>query len=108
MARKFKELREKMSPESRARADKIAARLREEMPLYELREARRLTQEQMAEALGISQGNISRMERRTDLYLSTLRKFVEALGGELEIRARFPDGDVTIGRFGALENGATA
>jgi transcriptional regulator with XRE-family HTH domain len=69
------------------------------MPLQELRRARQLTQEQLAEALGMDQGNISKLERRTDMYVSTLRKFVEALGGQLEVVARFPEGSIRISQF---------
>ncbi|MGH7461283.1 MAG: XRE family transcriptional regulator [Longimicrobiales bacterium] len=93
------ELEARMSPERRARVRARADKLIEEMPLHELRRARELTQQQLAEALGMEQGNISKLERRTDMYVSTLRSFVEALGGSLEIIARFPDGEVRIGHF---------
>jgi len=96
MARKFEELRAKMSPERRARNE---ARVREELrklPLYQLRNAREMTQARLAEVLEMDQGNISKLEKRTDMYLSTLRSYVEAMGGELEIRAVFPDGEVKI------------
>jgi predicted XRE-type DNA-binding protein len=96
MARNFDELRAKMSPESQAR---VAARVKEElakMPLHQLRNARQLTQTRLAELLEMDQGNISKLEQRTDMYLSTLRSYVEAVGGVLEIRAVFPDGDVKI------------
>jgi DNA-binding XRE family transcriptional regulator len=96
MARKFEELRAKMSPERRARN---AVRAREElrnMPLHQLRNAREMTQTRLAEVLEMDQGNISKLEKRTDMYLSTLRSYVEAMGGALEIRAVFPDGVVKI------------
>jgi len=96
MARKFEELRAKMSPERRAWN---AARAKEELaklPLYQLRNARQMTQTRLAEVLEMDQGNISKLEKRTDMYLSTLRSYVEAMGGSLEIRAVFPDGDVKI------------
>jgi DNA-binding XRE family transcriptional regulator len=96
MARKFKELEERMSPESRAR---VAARVKEElakMPLYQLRNAREMTQTRLAEILNVDQGSISKLEKRTDMYLSTLRSYVEAMGGTLEVRAVFPDGAVKI------------
>ena len=64
--------------------------------LGELRRARRLTQETLAETLGMSQSEVSKVERRTDLYVSTLRRYVEAMGGELQIVARFPNGEVEI------------
>ena len=62
------------------------------MALDELREARALTQEQLAETLGVRQATVSKMERRTDMYLSSLRKIIEAMGGELEIQAVFRAG----------------
>lgn len=58
--------------------------------------ARQMTQTRLAELLEMDQGNISKLEQRTDMYLSTLRSYVEAMGGALEIRAVFPDGDVKI------------
>ncbi len=96
MARNFRELEAKMSPERRAR---VAARVKAElalMPLRQIRNAREMTQTRLAELLEMDQGNISKLEQRTDMYLSTLRSYVEAMGGSLEIRAVFPDGDVKI------------
>lgn len=69
------------------------------MPLAELREARRLTQEELAGLLGNRQAAVSKVERRADMYVSTLRRYIEALGGELEIVARFPEGEVRITQF---------
>lgn len=99
MARKFEELRSRMTSEQRERSREKAKRLRAEMPLAELREARRLTQETLAGMLGNRQAAVSKIERRADMYVSTLRRYVEALGGELEIIARFPEGDVRINQF---------
>jgi transcriptional regulator with XRE-family HTH domain len=99
MAKSFKTLREKMSPESRERARVKAEKLIEEMPLNELRTARKLTQEKLAENLHVKQAAVSKLERRTDMYVSTLREFINAMGGELEITARFPDGSVRINQF---------
>ncbi len=99
MARNFKELEARMTPERRAR---IKARVDEairEMPLDELREALNLTQESLAEALHVKQPFVSKVERRTDMYISTLRKIIEAMGGELEIRAILPNGVVRINQF---------
>jgi DNA-binding XRE family transcriptional regulator len=104
MARKFSELEAKMSPESRAWVTKRAKEMIREMPLEELRAARDLTQEQLAKLLHKDQSAISKLERRTDMYLSTLAGFIKAMGGRLEIRASFPDtGDVVITGFGDLE-----
>ncbi len=61
------------------------------MKLGELRKARRLSQAQIAASLGLSQGDVSKLERRAELYVSTLRRFIEAAGGELEIIAKFPN-----------------
>jgi transcriptional regulator with XRE-family HTH domain len=71
-----------------ARADRLIA---EEMTLRDLRKARDLTQVRMAELLGVGQENISRLEGRADMLLSTLRSYVQALGGTLDLVARFPD-----------------
>jgi DNA-binding XRE family transcriptional regulator len=99
MAPNFKELRAKMSPESRAKSEAMAREMLASMPLDELRAARHLTQEHLAALLGIKQASISKMERRTDMYIGTLSKFIEAMGGTLEIRACFPDGSVRIDQF---------
>ena len=69
------------------------------MPLSELRAARNLTQEHLAELLHVKQASISKMERRTDMYIGTLSKFIQAMGGEMEIRAVFPAGAVRITQF---------
>lgn len=97
--RSFDELRARMAPDARARADAKTREMLASMPLDELRTARELTQENLAEALGMTQAAVSKMERRTDMYISTLAKFIEAMGGKLEIRASFPDGDVRITQF---------
>jgi DNA-binding Xre family transcriptional regulator len=102
MAKNFRELQAKMSPERRARSEAKAKRMIEEMALDELRVARELTQEQLARALKIKQAAVSKMERRTDMYLSTLQGVIRAMGGELEIRAIFPDSTVRINQFQEL------
>ncbi len=102
MARNFKELQAKMPPASRAR---VAARIKQmeaEMPLEELRAAREMTQQQLAKSLRVDQSAISKLERRTDMYVSTLQRFVQAMGGQLEIRAVFPEGAVRISQFAEL------
>lgn len=99
MARNFKELEARMSPERRERVQAKVEEMIREMPLDELREALNLTQESLAEALHVRQPFISKVERRTDMYISTLRKIIEAMGGQLEIRAILPDGDVRITQF---------
>ena len=86
------EMMAELPPERRRRIEKRAAELiAEEMTLCELRKALQLTQASVARELGISQDAISRLERRSDLLLSTLRRTVEAMGGNLTLIARFPD-----------------
>ncbi len=82
----------KLSPAQRKKVEARAAQLiAEEMTLRELRHARKLTQVRIAKTLGITQDSVSRLEKRTDLLLSTLRKTVEAMGGSLSLVAEFPD-----------------
>jgi transcriptional regulator len=107
MAKNFTTLREKMSAKSRARSHALAVKYRAEMPLDELREAREMTQVHLARILKVNQAAVSKMERRTDMYVSTLQDFVKAMGGELKITAKFPDGVVDIIQFGAVKK-ATA
>jgi transcriptional regulator with XRE-family HTH domain len=102
MAKNMKGLQAKMSPASRARSEANAERLIQEMALDELRAARALTQEHLSTILGVKQSAISKLERRADMYVSTRRHFIEAMGGQLEIRAVFPDGDVRIPPFQTL------
>lgn len=108
MAKKFSVLRDQMSPERRARAAARTAELLREIPLHELRQARQPSQEKLAITLDTSQSSISKLERREDVYVSTLRRYVEALGGELVLIARFPEGDVRINQFSAIGDSAHA
>lgn len=102
MAKKFRDLTAGMSRERLERIEKRVQETLAEMPLHELRAARQLTQETLAETLHMSQANVSKVERRTDMYISTLRKYVEAMGGRLEITAHFDDGSVRIRQFADL------
>jgi DNA-binding transcriptional regulator YiaG len=105
-ARNFRELEARMSPKSRAR---VAARVKatlDNMALDELRMARKLTQENLADVLQVNQAAVSKLERRTDMYISTLARFVKAMGGQLEIRAIFPDGAIRITQFADTEKPA--
>ena len=95
----FSELRAKMSPEARARAEQKALALGREMDLAELRRALRLSQEELAQTLQVGQAAVAKIEKRADMYVSTLRRFVEAMGGELQIVARFRDHEVQIRTF---------
>ncbi|MFQ5777783.1 MAG: XRE family transcriptional regulator [Terriglobia bacterium] len=104
MAKNFKVLQEKMSPEARARSKAKADEMVKGMALDELRAARDLTQEHLARILRVNQPAISKLERRTDMYVSTLQHMVKAMGGDLEIRAVFPEGSVRISQFGKLRS----
>lgn len=106
MARKFEELRGKMSAASRARSEAKTRRMIDEMALDELRAARQLTQEHLASLLNVNQSAISKLERRADMYVSTLGDFIRAMGGELEIRAVFPEGAVRLAHLGEKADAA--
>lgn len=108
MAKKFGTIYNRMPPDSRARVEARVDEALAEMPLHELREARQLTQQQLAKELKSGQAAVSKLERRADTYVSTLRRFVEAMGGELEIVARFPDGDVRIQNFSSEASACAA
>ena len=85
-------IRKELTPARRKKIEGRAAELiAEEMSLRDLRQALKLTQERLAEALGIGQDGVSRLEKRSDLLISTLRGYVEAMGGSLSIVAEFPD-----------------
>ena len=109
----MKSLEQKIKELSPARRKKVinrAAQLRaEEMSLRELRRAHKLTQERIAETLGIGQDQVSRLEQRSDLLLSTLRSYVEAMGGRLTLVAEFPDRKpVAISGIAAIDNEAVS
>lgn len=105
MARKWREIRKQRSPEREARIQERIAResARINCTLAQLRTARKYTQTQLAEVLDVPQNAVSKVEHRTDVYLSTLRSYIEAMGGRLEIRAVFPDGEIVITQFQELE-----
>ena len=96
MVTKFSELKSKMSAKQRAEIKAGKEKLLAEIPLEQLRSARNLTQTNLAHVLGVNQSAISKIEKRTDMYLSTLRSYVEAMGGSLEIQAVFPEGAVRV------------
>ena len=99
MTTKSKGRKGSISPQDRIQSQPKTSELTKEMALDELRLARELTQQRLAEALQIRQSAISKLERRTDMYLSTLSKMIQAMGGKLEIRAVFPEGEVRIRHF---------
>ncbi len=102
MAKNFNTLKEKLSPEAQKLVEAKTQAMLAEMPLNELRQARGLSQKMMAEVLHIQQPAVAKIEKRTDMYLSTLRSHIKAMGGELDIVARFPDGVVKISNFSEL------
>ncbi|HEY7905755.1 MAG TPA: XRE family transcriptional regulator [Wenzhouxiangella sp.] len=108
MAKPFKKLRDNMPLEARKTASNKAQQMMQDMLLAELRQARKLSQEQIAGSLHVKQASVSKLERRTDMYISTLRNFIKAMGGELEITAKFPDGIVRIQQFEDLDESSKA
>jgi len=96
---KWKDVEHKASPERLAEA---RLELAEALTLAELRHAREMTQVQLANSLGATQPAVSRIEHQTDVYVSTIRSYIQALGGELEISARFGGTVVTINGFESL------
>ena len=102
---KFAKLPPERQKRIKARAKEILA---EEMSLQTLRKARQMTQENLAKQLSIKQENVSRIEKRTDLLLSTLTKYVEGMGGRLRLVAEFPDSPpITLTGLQDLDDGIT-
>jgi len=102
----FNSLRAKMSPAAQERSRRLAANYRSGMALDELRLAREMTQVHLAKILRVNQAAVSKLERRADMYVSTLQDFVKALGGELTITAKFPEGTVEITQFEDVKKAA--
>lgn len=100
--KKFSTLRDKMPPESQRRARAKTAKLMHEMALAELRTALDLTQEDVARQLGKGQDAVSKVERRADMYISTLRNYITAVGGSLEIIANIGGERVFINQFSLI------
>jgi hypothetical protein len=97
MPRNVDDIIEKLPPAQRKRVEDRAAQLiAEEMTLRQLRRARKLTQQKIAKSLHIGQEGVSKLEKRSDLLISTLRSYVEAMGGNLSLVAEFPDRDPVI------------
>jgi len=102
--RLIRDERSKLTAEQRAQIDAQALEDVARMKLPALRKARQLTQATMADILGMAQGDVSKLERRTDSYIGTLRRYIEAAGGHLRILAEFPDSDpIEIEGFGDIE-----
>lgn len=96
MAKKFSDLRAQMPESSQARAAARADAFIIEMQLRELRKTRQVTQVELARTLNIEQGSVSKIESRDDMYVSTLREYIKALGGELKLVASFPDVEIQV------------
>jgi len=99
MTHNFKELRDKMSPERQVRIEEQAREMMVEMLLAEIRKESGLTQVDLAEALGIKQPSLSKLESQDDMQISTLRRIIKALGGELELVAKMPRGTIRLRQF---------
>ena len=99
MANKYKKLRDRLSPEQLSQAEVQAKEMMAEMLLADIRKSAGLTQEELAAALGIAQPSLSKLENQDDMQISTLRHLIQALGGELEIIAHLPKGDVRMLQF---------
>ncbi len=99
MAKSFKGLKDKMSPERREDVDNRAQTILIGMALQELRKTRNLTQQELAALLNVNQAALSKMESQSDIRVSTLRKLLSAMGGSMKIVAEFPEGEVVINQF---------
>jgi len=108
MTKKWTDIRRKHTPEVEERIRAKVKAKAQGMTLHQLREARELTQVNLAQVLKINQGAVSTMEKRTDMYVSTLRNFIKAMGGELKITAEFPEGSIQIEQFEQVAETVTA
>ena len=100
MTTPYHKLRNKMPAAAQAKAKTKAEELIQEIEaLKELRKVRQFSQVRLAEELHTTQANVSKIEKRADIYISTLRNYIEGMGGTLEIYARFPEGTVKIDQF---------
>lgn len=99
MAKKYQELREKMPAEDRAESKALAQDMLRDMLLSDIRKAAGMTQIELAEALGIQQSAVSKLEKQGNMQIGTLRRIIETYGGELEVIAHLPQGDVKLSQF---------
>ncbi len=102
--RPFTELTKNFTAGRRARTAAKVRTLKTKMALAELRQARERSQKELARALKVGQPAVAKLEKRADMYVSNLRRYIAALGGSLEITARFPEGAVNITNFSDLED----
>ncbi len=103
MSKPFNNLIKEMPVERQERIKQKAKILKNQMALSELRRALQLTQGQLAEKMSMNQAAVSKFEHQSDLYISTLRKILTAMGAELKIVAQFPDADVVINQFSDVQ-----
>lgn len=99
MANKFESLTEKMDTKRIERAKAKAKDIMAEMLLAEIRKEVGLTQEDLAKTIGIKQASLSKLESQEDMQISTLQRLIKALGGQLELIAHMPGGDIKISQF---------
>ena len=100
MVKPFEEIvKRSVSKAAQARAAKLTQKYLDEMLLSELRTASGKTQKEVAKMIGIKQPSLSKLEKQADMQLSTLRRIVKVLGGELEVVAKFPNGRIKLGQF---------
>jgi len=104
MSKPFKKLIDRMPIERRKKIKQKSKMLKSQMALAELRKALELTQGELAESMSMNQAAVSKFEHQSDLYISTLRKILSAMGAELKIVAQFPDADVVINQFADLQD----
>jgi DNA-binding XRE family transcriptional regulator len=102
VANKWRDLYDKIPADRRARIEEQVGRDLVDMRLAEVRRAQELTQQELAEKLNVNQAWVSKLEHQADMYVSTLRSYINAMGGELEIVARFSDGTVRLTNFDQL------
>lgn len=95
----WSELVKTLTPAQRRDIEEMKKQMIAAMPLHQLRQARALTQKELAETMRVNQPAVSKLEKRTDAYISSLRSYIEAVGGKLKIVAEFPDGEVAITNF---------
>ena len=99
MAHKFDKLKSEMKPENLAKAKAKSQEMLAEMLLAEIRKETGFTQENLAKAIGIKQPTLSKLESQEDMQISTLQRLIQALGGQLELIAHMPNGDISISQF---------
>lgn len=99
MSHNWRDIRRKLSPRQEEETRQYVKSVVDAVSLNQLRQARSLTQSNLASTLGVNQGSVSKIEKRTDMYVSTLRSYIQAMGGQLQIKAVFPEGEVEIEQF---------